>query len=156
MQTSGLQFEDPLIPVVPASPVAVSSHTQPTPALVVVRAPLGFVGVLDIITWVLYGGFWLGIAIFSAATAALENEPRYLLLTSTASLNIFLYKLTGETRSELNRQARHVFKKNIPYLVSGAIAAGAVWLGLRFEDPKVMLMGLFITLAAFLFAWAAS
>ena len=73
--------------------------------LLPVRGSLRFVDALDTIAWVLYGGFWLVVAIFSATMAASENEPRYLLLTSTASLNIFLYKVTGQTRSDLNRRA---------------------------------------------------
>lgn len=156
VQTQGLQFDDPLLSVPPLPPVTMSFHTQPAPVPAPARASLGLIDVVDKIAWCLYGGFWLVVAVFSAATAAQENEPRYLLLTSTASLNILLYKLTGRTRSELNKRARRAVKKKIPYLLCGAIAGGGVWLGLRFDDPNLILAFLFVALIVLLFAWAFS
>lgn len=156
VQTNGIQFDDPWMPATAATSVTPSLHPQATRGRVSVPEPIGFFDVIDTIGWVLYGGFWLTVAIFSAAIAARENEPRYLLLTSTASLNILLFKLTGRTRSELNRRAGRAVKRNISYLVGGAIAAGSVWLGLHFDDQNLMIVFLFIAFVALVCAWAFS
>lgn len=122
--TNGLRFIDPLPPA--ARPVAIRPLVHdpivvPAPA----RSPRKFSEGLDTVLTVLYCGFWLLVAVYSAATSVQENDAPYLLLTSTASLNIFLYKLTGKTRGELNKTFIKRVKRTFPYLLCGAIAAGA-------------------------------
>ena len=154
VQTHGLQLDDPLAAAAPPQvPVFVPPHQMGT-AWSPVSALLAIVDARNTMAWVLYGGFWLVVAIYSASTAAIEDDPRHLLLTATASLNILLFRLTGRTRSELNRRAARAVRRNLPYLVCGAIAAGGVWLGLHFDDPDLMLVFLSVALIALVFAWA--
>jgi hypothetical protein len=109
----------------------------------------------DQAAWILYGGFWLVVAVYSATIAWSENDPRYLLLTSTASLNIFLFRLTGQTRDEINRVARRTVKRQFPYIFWGAFAAGGVWLSLHFDSPFILKAAVFIALVGALVSWAS-
>ena len=144
--TNGRPFTDQLSPANP-SPL--------TPTAAPDRTRGGCLSAINKLAWWLYGGFWLFVAIYSAATAVEENEPRYLLLTSTASLNIFLYKLTGKTRGEINRQlkAKVKLKQRLPYLVCGAVAAGGIWLSLHFNDPNILGISMAVAAIGLIFAW---
>lgn len=117
------------------------------------RTRAGCLQAIDRLVWWLYGGFWLFVAIYSAATAVETGEPRYLLLTSTASLNIFLYKLTGKTRGEIDKRLKSQVKRRLPYLACGAVAAGGIWLSLHFAEPTILGISMALAAIGLILAW---
>lgn len=101
-----------------------------------------------------YCGSWLIVAIYSAYVAWTQNEPRFLILTSTASMNALVFTLTGETRSKLRKLIVPNFTRGVAYLVCGLVALGGVWLSVYFDEPRILTPFMFIAFAGFLFAWA--
>lgn len=142
----GVRFDE-LVPS-PAPLVAQSS----APA----RASLSFWEFVGKAAVVLYCGSWLFVAIYAALMAYQENQPKHLMLASTASMNVFLYKLTGKTRSELKQSFRAAMKPKIPYLLCGALAAGGVWLSLHFDDSDILYVTLAVVLLGLMIAWVFS
>jgi hypothetical protein len=145
--TNGRRFDEPI-----------PSATRPSPAAPAAPAPASlsfweFVGKAAV---VLYCGSWLVVAIYAASTAYQENQPKYLMLASTASMNVFLYKLTGKTRSELKKSFRAAVKPKIPYLFCGALAAGGIWLSLHFDDPNILYVTLTAVFLSLMVAWVFS
>ena len=158
--TDGLRFYDPL-----ASPVHQPAQTLPAKIdrlgpPVPRRSPRGFWDVVDRVAVGTYCCFWLIIAVASAAVAGQEHEPRLLLLTSTASMNIFLFMLTGKKRKQLREQLRNgamiALKKALPFAICGALTVGGAWLSVHFDDPQILMWTAFVVAVALMFAWAFS
>jgi hypothetical protein len=145
--TNGIRFDE----LVPSTP-----RHRPAQAPAPARASPSFWEFVGKAAVVLYCGSWLFVAIYAASTAYQENEPKYLMLASTASMNVFLYKLTGKTRSELKQSFRATVKPKIPYLFCGALAAGGVWLSLHFDDPDILYVTLTVVLLGLMVAWVFS
>ncbi|WP_158305685.1 MULTISPECIES: DUF2510 domain-containing protein [unclassified Nocardioides] len=98
--------------------------------------------------WVI---FWLILAIWSAWVAWHESEPKLLLLTATASANVFSYKLTGTSWKTLKKRLT-----KLPYVICGVVAAGGVWLSLHFDDPDVLKVTMIVVLIGLFTAWVFS
>lgn len=143
-RSNGHRFHDPL---------TVAAHPpQVAPMVLSLKPRLGFWDVatkVSILGWVIV---WFAIAVGSAALAWQDHNPKWLWLTSTASANVFAYKLTGKSWREVQKAFRAIAKP-IPYVVFGAVAAGGVWLSLHFDEPDILTVTLFVALVGLLVSW---
>lgn len=100
----------------------------------------------------LYCGSWFVVALYSLSVVVTEDDPRWLVLTATASGNVFAYKL-NMTYGELKRRLRKEMKAKMLYATAGAVLAGGVWLSLHFDDPGVLTVTAPMVLIVLMFAW---
>jgi hypothetical protein len=139
-------------PMSPPAPPPMYSHAPS-------RTPRGFLHTLKKISAVLYCGFWVIVAAYSASAAQEHDEPRWLILTSTASLNILVFMVTGETRAELrkrlvpNLDLKAMLVAIFCGLVALAIAACGIWLSIQFDEPGILVWTLFVVLVWSAIAW---
>jgi hypothetical protein len=141
-QTNGKHFNDPGPSAIPAAPKVSAPVFGPPRRRR--RAPRGRWD--DPVGSVLFCGFWLIIAVISAATAVTEDDPAYFRLTGSAAINIGLFLLTGKARSEVRRGVLAALADRSWYIAAGAVLAGGVWLSLHFDEPSL----LFPTVVGFL------
>lgn len=146
--TNGRHSDDPM-----TSPVSSPAKSPPVRPLELLRSARDFWSSIRTVATVLYCGSWFLVALYSVSVAASEGNPRYLILTATASGNVFAYKL-NMTYSELKRQLTKEFKAKILFVAAGAVLAGGVWLSLHFDDPGVLGVTAAMVLIVLIFAWA--
>jgi hypothetical protein len=145
--TNGPRFDESMTPALP--PVAFRPPVPPQP-------PVRVRDILAMVALVTYCGSWFIVAVYSAAIAARESEPRLLLLTSTASLNALTFMLTGRTKGEIRRDFIEALKPKLGYLFCGAIAAVGVWLSLHFDDTDILITTGFVVAVGLTLSWGFS
>lgn len=152
------------LPAPPSAPQAASRPIYPpAPAPVYANAPdrtsRGFVHTFNTFFKVVYCGFWVIVAAYSLSLVQEHDEPRWLLLTSTASLNVLVFMMTGETRAEIrkrlfpNLDLKAIVVLVFCVLVAAIIAACGIWLSIQFDESGILVWTLFVVLVWLMIAY---